>query len=277
MDSRYFRHAWHLPLCWINGQYQQIFTVSRVTRIAIFIGIAAISALYITAIIVSTYFLVPHTGQTWDSVIASQASGHFFSQYWGVASGAAALVFCMMLPIQISFVNTQTNEALSLSAVIAGVISLIYRSFSINGGPQGSDVSYNAAVISNLLLIDMNASLVIPCSTAFAQLLRSQLLHSKIFSSFWSSLGTDKSRGGSSAGPAGPNRPRTKNDSRFDPRRKNAKDNGGYLEMSDTWLMNSNATVDIEADAGSQKTGDGREDLKVTKTVLVERSPAQMV
>ncbi|KAI0517760.1 hypothetical protein F5B22DRAFT_645466 [Xylaria bambusicola] len=315
VDSRYFRHTWHLPLCWINGKYQQaiyiwtilanislpcskiatfllflqIFTVSRVTRIAIYIGIAAISALYITAIIVSTYFLVPHSGQTWDSVIASQASGHFFSQYWGVASGAAAVLidlYIFILPLPILWrLNLSSRRKLQITAVflvgvlavIAGVISLIYRSFSINGGPQGSDVSYNAAVISNLLLIDMNASLVIPCSTAFAHMLRSQFLHSKLFSSFRSSLGTNKSGGGSSGVPAGPNRPRTKNDSRFDNRRKKpAKDSDGYMEMSDTWLMNSNATVDIEADAGSQKTGDGREDLKVTKTVLVERSPAQM-
>ncbi|KAI0446708.1 hypothetical protein F4803DRAFT_577163 [Xylaria telfairii] len=315
MNTQYFRHIWHLPLCWINGKYQQaiyiwsilanislpcskiatlllflqIFTVSQGMRVAIFIGIAAISALYVTSIIVSTYFLVPHTGQTWDSVIASAAEGHFFSQYWGVASSSAALlidlyIFILPLPILWKLNLSQRRKLqiiavflVALLAVIAGVISLIYRSFSINGGPQGSDVSYNAAVITLLLLVDMNASLIIPCSTAFAQMLRSQALQSKIFPSFWSSLRSGKSGTDSSGAHSGPNRPRTKNDSRFDKRRKgHAKDNGGYIAMSDTWLMNSNATVDIEGDAGSQTTTDGREAPKVVKTVIVERT-AQMV
>lgn len=46
--------------------------------------------------------------------------------------------------------------------------------------------------------------------------------------------------------------------------------------MSDTWLMNSNATVDIEADAGSQTTTDGREGPKVVKTVVVEQTSQMM-
>ncbi|KAI1355908.1 hypothetical protein F5Y01DRAFT_325013 [Xylaria sp. FL0043] len=316
MDTQYFRHAWHLPLCWISGSYQQaiyiwtilanislpcskiatfllllqIFTVSRSMRFAIFIGIAAISALYTAAIILSTYFLVPHTGETWTTVIEKSAQGHFFSQYWGVASGGAALLidlYIFILPLPILWkLNLSTRRKLQiiavflvgLLAIVAGVISIIYRSFSINGGPQGSDVSYNAAVITILLLIDMNASLVVPCSTAFAQCMRSlTLLQSKISSSFRSSVRSDKSATGSSGGHLGPNRPRTKNDSRFDQRRRGlAKDQDGYIAMSDTWLMNSNATVDIEADAGSQTKVDGYEGPKVVKTVHVERSP-QMV
>lgn len=90
-------------------------------RVAIFTGIAAISALYVTSIIVSTYFLVPHTGQTWDSVIASAAEGHFFQQYWGVASSSAALLidlYIFILPLPILWkLNLSQRRKLQIIAV----------------------------------------------------------------------------------------------------------------------------------------------------------------
>ncbi|KAI1457885.1 hypothetical protein F4805DRAFT_457328 [Annulohypoxylon moriforme] len=319
MNTQYFRHGWHLPLCWINGHYQQaiylwsilanvslpcsklatlllylqIFTVSRAMRIAIYIGMAAVTALYMTAIIATSYFAVPHAGETWDSVIAKSASGHFFSQYWGVASASASLVidlFLFILPLPILWkLNLSSRRKLQISgvfsvgllAVAAGIISLIFRVFSINGSPQGRDVSYTAAVVSILLLIDMNASLVIPCSTAFAKFTRDRVLQSKFFSAFKLSLRSEHSKPASSSGYSDPNRIRTKSDERFNQRRKAlGKSNSGYIEMSDTWLMNSNATVDIEADAAGRTTTTttaGRDGLGVVKTVIVERSPAEIV
>ncbi|KAI0139024.1 hypothetical protein F4776DRAFT_670288 [Hypoxylon sp. NC0597] len=317
-DTQYFRHGWHLPLCWINGHYQQaiyiwsilanvslpcsklatlllylqIFTVSRGMRIAIYIGMAAVTALYVTAIITTTYFVVPHAGETWDSVIAKAATGHFFSQYWGVASASAALVidlFLFILPLPILLkLNLSSRRKVQISgvfsvgllAVVAGIISLVFRVFSINGSPQGSDSSYTAAVVTILLLIDMNASLVIPCSTAFAKFTRDKVLQSEFFAAFKLSFKTEDSKLAPSGGHSDPNRNRTKSNERFNQRRKVlGKNNSGYIEMSDTWLMNSNATVDIEADAAGQTTttAAGRDGLGVVKTVIVERSPAEIV
>lgn len=92
-------------------------------RIAIYIGMAAVTALYVTAIIASTYFVVPHAGETWDSVIAKSASGHFFSQYWGVASASAALVidlFLFILPLPILWkLNLSSQRKLQISGVFS--------------------------------------------------------------------------------------------------------------------------------------------------------------
>ncbi|KAI1767771.1 hypothetical protein GGR53DRAFT_480593 [Hypoxylon sp. FL1150] len=318
MNTQYFRHGWHLPLCWINGHYQQaiyiwtilanvslpcsklatlllylqIFTVSRGMRISIYIGMAAVTALYVTSIITGTYFVAPHAGETWDSVIAKTAGGHFFSQYWGVASASTALVidlFLFILPLPILWKLNLSNQrklqisgvfSVGLLAVVAGIISLVFRVFSINGSLLGKDVSYTAAVISILLLIDMNASLVIPCSTAFAKFTREQVWQSKLFSAFRLSSRTEDGKPAPSGGDhSDPNRIRTKSDERFNQRRRAlGKNNSGYIEMSDTWLMNSNATVDIEADAASKTTtAADRDGLEVVKTVIVERSPAEMV
>lgn len=124
----------------------------------------------------------------------------------------------------------------------------------------------------------MNASLVIPCSTAFAKFTRGKVLQSKFFSAFKLSLRTGDSKPAPSSAHSDPNRVRTKSDERFYQRRKAlGKNNSGYIEMSDTWLMNSNATVDIEADAAGQTTTNGRDGLGVVKTVIVERSPAEIV
>ncbi|KAI2469627.1 hypothetical protein F4781DRAFT_393569 [Annulohypoxylon bovei var. microspora] len=125
----------------------------------------------------------------------------------------------------------------------------------------------------------MNASLVIPCSAAFAKFTRGKVLQSK-FSAFKLSFRTEDSKPAPSGGHSDPNRIRTKSDERFNQRRKAlGKNNSGYIEMSDTWLMNSNATVDIEADAAGQTTTTttGRDGLEVVKAIIVERSPAKIV
>ncbi|KAJ2996333.1 hypothetical protein NUW58_g1005 [Xylaria curta] len=309
--ARYNRHQWNLPLCWINGEWElasytfetlnnfslffsksatlllfrQVFSVSRTMNIAIWVGVAASFALYGSSLATLSYFAAPHAGQTWDELAAHVAGTTIFPLYWGVAQGAVGTIldiYIFVLPLPtLSRLNLSTKRKLQVSAlffvailgVVGSTVSLAYRALSIQG--PNPDYTYNAGVLLNCNLIEMNIALIICSTPAFASFMRNYVMQSKIFRSLQSSLGGSRSgprRSGLFRTVLDPNRPRTGRDKQ---KPSGEKDAGRYIEMSDTWLLKSGATVDVEAPNVANKPsqnepGEPSEGLKVVKTVDVE-------
>lgn len=70
------------------------------------------------------------------------------------------------------------------------------------------------------------------------------------------------------------NRPRTQTDDRQKKKHGELRNMTGYIEMSDTWLLNSGTTtVDIEAPKQITTTNDEDSGLRVTTRVDVEHTP----
>ncbi|KAI1160128.1 hypothetical protein F5B18DRAFT_541720 [Nemania serpens] len=276
--------------------FRQVFNVSRTMHIAIWIGIAVSFALYGSSLGALSYFSSPHAGQTWDEV-ATQAIITNLSPlykgvapvviplYWGVVQGAIGTVFdiyIFILPLPIlSRLNLSTKRKLQISAlffvailgVVGSVVSLAYRVVSIHG--PTTDLTYSAAVLLNCNLIEMNIALVVCSTPAFANFMRNYVLQSRIFKSLRSTLGSNSSGLIRSKISLGPNRPRTGRDPA--PKRRGLGENGGggYIDMSDTLLLKSGASVDIEATQSNDIPSSGDSGgLKVVKTFDVEHSPA---
>ncbi|KAI1130425.1 hypothetical protein F5Y10DRAFT_263118 [Nemania abortiva] len=276
--------------------FRQVFNVSRAMLIAIWIGIAVSFTLYGSSLAALSYFSAPHAGQTWDQVAAEAISNNLsplykgvapivIPLYWGVAQGAIGTVFDLyifILPLPIlSRLNLSRKRKLQLSAlffvailgVVGSVVSLAYRVVSISGPTP--DLTYSAGVLLNCNLIEMNIALVVCSTPAFANFMRNHVMQSRIFKSLRSTLG------GSSSGPIlsrislNPNRPRTGHDAAPKRNRLGGKDAAGYIDISDTLLLKSGVTVDIEAtQAIDTPNSDDSRGLKVVKTVDVEHSPA---
>lgn len=124
-------------------------------------------------------------------------------------------------------------------------------------------------------LIEMNIALVVCSTPAFANFMRNYVLQSRIFKSLRSTLGSNSSGLIRSKISLGPNRPRTGRDPA--PKRRGLGENGGggYIDMSDTLLLKSGASVDIEATQSNDIPSSGDSGgLKVVKTFDVEHSPA---
>ncbi|KAI1432772.1 hypothetical protein GGR50DRAFT_561892 [Xylaria sp. CBS 124048] len=302
---RYFRHQWDVPLCWINGYFERgsyifelltifslifsktatlllfrrVFDVSRAIGAAIWFGIAVAFVLYMASIVALSYSAAPHIGQTWDELAAQVAGTTIFPLYFAVAQGAVGTlldlyIFALPLPILYKL-NLSRKRKFQLSAlffvailgVIGSVLSLAYRSKSILPNP---DLTYNAGVLLNCNLVEMNVALVVCSTPAFASFMRSHVMHSRLFKSLRSTLGGS---GGSSRSNVlksmlDPNRPRTGRD--ITPKQKKHH----YYEMGDTWLLHTGATVDVEAPKIAQtRSVENSEGLKVVKTVDVDHSP----
>lgn len=121
----------------------------------------------------------------------------------------------------------------------------------------------------------MNVALVICSATAFAGFMRVHVVHSRAFQALRSTLLGSRSGKSSSnliKSAQDPNKPRTGRDD--GPKRKRGRLRGGndYIEMGDTWLLNSGATVDVEAQPGAAAPIHfDQGGLMVQKTVDVER------
>lgn len=125
----------------------------------------------------------------------------------------------------------------------------------------------------------MDVALVICSATAFAQFMRVHVVQSRAFqalrSTLLGSLG-GKTRSNLIKSIQNPNRPRTGRDDSPRQKRGRPRDGDDYIEMSDTWLLNSGATVDVIAgrhDAASFHAG--QDGLRVQHTVDVERQSIQ--
>lgn len=97
-------------------------------------------------------------------------------------------------------------------------------------------------------------------------------MRSKVYIALRSAIFGDKSKERSNNIYNDPNKPRTGREKRLGQNDMRHKD--GYIEMSDTWLMRNNATVDIEVAGMAVTTNDSDgQGVVVTKTVHVERNP----
>ncbi|KAI1362072.1 hypothetical protein F5Y08DRAFT_284750 [Xylaria arbuscula] len=216
MHARLLRHTWNLPFCWLTGDYPkwfyiwsilsafslsfskiatlllflQIFTVSKAMRIAIRIGIWTTAVLYLSNIGVSTYFIVPHNGRSWDESVMDSAGKLNISTYWGIAlSSAVTLIdlYIAILPIpKLWRLNMSTRKKIQITAVffvgviavVASVTNLIIKILSVLRDTYTNDYTYFSAVIATLSLVEMDASLIIPCSVAFSHVMKSYVLQS---------------------------------------------------------------------------------------------------
>ncbi|KAI1154240.1 hypothetical protein F4825DRAFT_448721 [Nemania diffusa] len=88
------------------------------------------------------------------------------------------------------------------------------------------------------------ASLVIPYTTAFASVVHSHMMQSGVYLALRSAISGDKSEETSNNVYKNPIKPRTGRKKL--PGQNDTGHKGGYMEMSDTWLIWSNAMADID-------------------------------
>ncbi|KAI0161960.1 hypothetical protein GGR57DRAFT_307648 [Xylariaceae sp. FL1272] len=225
-------------------------------RIAIHIGVWTTLVVCLTSIIVTTLIIVPHNGQPWNGAPTPRSAIEQISIYWGISwSSAVTLIdtYIVILPIPSLWrLRMSTRRRIQITAVflvgviavVASTTSLVFNIYSISSQLQRNDYTYWSAVISFLILIEMNASLIIPCSVSFARMMR--YLVSQI--SAWTRP-SPTSRGRHMEMRHNPTDSPYRHPALRDPRSNHRgafwKTKGAYSEMSDAWLM-SNGTVDIE-------------------------------
>lgn len=126
----------------------------------------------------------------------------------------------------------------------------------------------------------MDVALIVCSTVAFSGFMRVHVLESRVFKSLRSIL--KGSRNGSNQSNLEKsvlnlNRPRT---GRREPPRKKGRglrNMASYIEMSDSWLLNSGATTNVEGPSNIHKTNHGgNEGLRVLKTVDVEHMSASV-
>ncbi|KAI1746683.1 hypothetical protein F4782DRAFT_523817 [Xylaria castorea] len=275
--SRYFRHSWDLPLCWLDGRFEQIsyvwesvsnislffsktatllllrqvFSVSRLTNIAIWIGIAYDFVLYVSSLILVTYWATPRPGQSWDDLINGSGSTAQYVIFVAISQGGASILldtymFILPLPI-IARLNLSPKRKLKVGAVflvaflgvVASVISFVYRVLELTE----SESLYLGSVVLLANLAEMDIALIVCSAPAFAAFMRVYILPSSAFMSIRSLLPGRSRDTMSMEAVMGPNKPRTGQgaEQRADMGRLR-----GEVEMSDTWLFDSRATSDVE-------------------------------
>ncbi|KAI1130988.1 hypothetical protein F5Y10DRAFT_234394 [Nemania abortiva] len=281
--SRYFRHSWDVPLCWLDGRFEQIsyiwqsvsnislffsktatllvfrqiFSVSRSTNIAIWIGIAFDFVIYATSLILVTYWATPRPGQSWDRLINGAGSTAQYVIYVAIGQGAASILldtymFILPLPI-IARLNLSPRRKWKIGAVflvaflgvVASIISLVYRVLELTESAS----LYLGSVVLLANLAEMDIALIVCSAPAFAAFMRVYVLQSPAFMSIRALLPSrsrsrsrSKDTASMEAVPS-PNKPRT---GRNTEQHADLERLRGQVGMSDTWLFDSRATSDVE-------------------------------
>ncbi|KAF2963759.1 hypothetical protein GQX73_g9811 [Xylaria multiplex] len=209
---KYFRHIWDMPLCWINGQFEQealnslslffsktatlmlfrrIFAISRAMNIAIWIGTVFCFATYASSIVITSYYSAPHFGSTWDQVVAEIYGPSVFLLYWSIAQGSASTlldVYIFILPLPVlAGLHLSTKRKIQIIAIFcvgllgvaAGIISLVYRVKATQ--KSVSDATYNAGIPLLNNLVEMDIAVIICSAPAFTNFLRASVLDSRFF------------------------------------------------------------------------------------------------
>ncbi|KAI1151988.1 hypothetical protein F4825DRAFT_421127 [Nemania diffusa] len=274
IHSRYFRHSWDVPLCWLDGRFQQtayvwqsvsnislffsktatlllfrqVFSVSRSTNIAIWIGIAYDFVLYVTSFVLATVWATPRPGQSWDTLVNGAGSTAQYVIYLAIGQGAASIIldtyiFILPLPI-IARLNLSGNRKLKIGAVFfvgflgvaSSILSFVFRVLELTE----SESLYLGSVVLLLNLIEMDIALVVCSAPAFAAFMRVYILQSPSIRSLLPGRSKDTS---SMEAVPDPNKPRTgwNMEQRAGLQRLRGQDG-----MSDTWLFDSRAISDVE-------------------------------
>ncbi|KAI1359765.1 hypothetical protein F5Y08DRAFT_68890 [Xylaria arbuscula] len=280
--SRYFRHSWDLPLCWLDGKFEQVsyvwqavsnislffsktatlllfrqvFSVSRSTSIAIWIGIAYDFVIYVASLILATYWATPHSGETWDSLINGAGSTAQYIIFVAIGQGAASIlldlyIFILPLPI-IARLNLSARRKWKIGAiflvgflgVLSSVTSFVLRVLELTE----SESLYLGSVVLLTNLVEMDIALIVCSAPAFASFMRVYVLQSPAFMSIRSFLGSrNKDTVSEKEDIPNPNKPRT---GREEEQHAGLNRLRGQVGMSDTWLFDSRATSDIETQRG---------------------------
>ncbi|KAI0147061.1 hypothetical protein GGR57DRAFT_477777 [Xylariaceae sp. FL1272] len=275
--SRYFRHSWDLPLCWLDGRFEQIsyvwesissislffaktatllllrqvFSVSRVVNIAIWIGIAYDFVIYATSLILVTYWATPRSGQSWDDYINGAGSTAQYVIFVAIGQGAASIIldaymFILPLPI-IARLNLSAKRKLKIGAIFlvaflgvaSSIVSFVFRVLELTE----SESLYLGSVVLLANLIEMDIALIVCSAPAFAAFMRVYILQSSAFLSIRAVLSGHSAK--QSSREAIPSR----SGSQSGPHMEQRADIGGLRGqdgMSDTWLFDSRATSDVE-------------------------------
>ncbi|GAB1310565.1 Rhodopsin domain-containing protein [Madurella fahalii] len=269
------RHQWNVRGCWILGGYvkiiivrsmfmttslhsakasifvllSQIFTIRHHMKLAIWAGLVATVLLYLMNIIIILCYFTPSPGQTWDDVVLSgKVDG---SLAWTVASSVLNLVlnlyiFFLPLPIiaRLSWPLEKRLKVVALFstaflAVVANAVSLVYRIFNMS---NSSDRTWKVAAMMLCILVEMHVTIIVGSVPGFSKFWR-------VYVARWAPIKTLRSQLYGS-GRATLSRPASQiNNTRNKPRtgREDGPAQHRYLELNDSWLMKSNATVEITA------------------------------
>jgi hypothetical protein len=100
---------------------RQVFSVSRLTNIAIWIGIVYDFVLYVTSFILVTYWATPRPGQSWDKFINGSGSTAQYVIFVAISQGAASIlldtyIFILPLP-SIARLNLSLKPKLKIGAI----------------------------------------------------------------------------------------------------------------------------------------------------------------
>ncbi|KAF5127115.1 hypothetical protein E5D57_008043 [Metarhizium anisopliae] len=130
---------------------------------------------------------------------------------------------------------------------------------------------YDAGVMLLCNHAEMDASLIICSAPAFARFMRVHVLETRILEALQSSWGGGHSSGSESNmanRKQDPNQPRSGREKRLNYKGRN------YMEMGDTWLLNSGATADVEAVKQEPMASNGDADgVRMVKTFDVQHAP----
>ncbi|KAI0896433.1 hypothetical protein F4806DRAFT_495740 [Annulohypoxylon nitens] len=258
--------------------------------ISIWVGITITFILYALNIVLCSYYATPHVGETWDELIVQVMDTKVFMLYFGVVSssiGTLLDIYIFILPLPIIYrlklskkrkIQFMALFFIGLLGVVSSVICLVYRVKSIEGDKP--DTMYNSGVLMICNIVEMDVALIVCSTVAFSGFMRVHVLESRVFKSLRSIL--KGSRNGSNQSNLeksvlNPNRPRT---GRREPPRKKGRglrNMASYIEMSDSWLLNSGATTNVEGPSNIHKANHcDNEGLRVLKTVDVEHMPASV-
>ncbi|GAW15331.1 hypothetical protein ANO14919_047400 [Xylariales sp. No.14919] len=218
--SREYRHAWDTPICWytttlakldfVEGLlagpalffpkaaiflfYLQIFSVNDTIRIGSKIGLVLAFIAYFPTGLITTYFTVPHIGETWDDVVTSTRPVQGVPV--GITAAAASIIvdiYVFVLPLPTVF---SLNMALSrkiqlvglfttaLFGIVASVISLVFRVALLGFVDSGWQLGRLAITI----VVENNVAIIVGSLPAFTNFLRIYVSQTALYKSIRSKL-----------------------------------------------------------------------------------------
>ncbi|KAM7188564.1 hypothetical protein V8F33_010529 [Rhypophila sp. PSN 637] len=222
-QARYGRHQWNVPACWFDGyhmkaiflvsflfgfisfgraaillMYRDIFSISRTTHIAIWIGLVLNFLIYIPSIPIAVYYETPRAGQSWEELIYTVPNLEPILVPYGIATGAAALlmdvyIFILPLPVVLRLNLSRTKKiqalaifATALLAVVASIIALVYR--IALGDNLKNDSTWSTTCLFISMLVENN---IVPLVALQEDLYR-RCQERGIDSHIWTSRGTNR-------------------------------------------------------------------------------------
>ncbi|KAK4152538.1 hypothetical protein C8A00DRAFT_44434 [Chaetomidium leptoderma] len=258
LELRIARHPWDIRACWVLGDamkvvlarsllgitatflskvsifllFHQIFAIERRMQISIWAGLTATFLVFAASVGYQLHHFTPIPGTTWNELALSGGNPLEGSTAWAVVSSVLNLmlelyVFLLPLPT-IATLSWSTRKRLKASAVfstgllavVATVLSFVYRLKMAE--EDFVDKTWNAAVVLLCLSAEVHITIIVSSMPGFSKFVRVYVVRKTRASNNPTNNQYDK------------NRPRTKGERR--------------LELSDSWLFKSNATVEVSAD-----------------------------